>query len=524
MSLWGATVITNLISAVPWIGQDIVESKIITLIINLCFIAILFSIVVVYYYILLLVNFSSNLPTIGVIHQNALKKSNKALRLDKQEYISIPSSFLAFLAGLVDGDGYIQVTKTSKGFIAIKLVISLHLEDLSTLEYIHSVLKIGKINIYKDLRSPTCKLVINKTDLQEILFPLLMYNNIFFLTNTRADQFNLAMYIFKNDIKMYNQIPENTPAVLEIPKNPIDYTLLPFFKNWIVGFTCSSLYPGVIEFAKANPLTYKRVKKDYKKLCSNRESYNTLKGYFLTKQREINVMNKKHYSTSVVKPKNTEIVVWGSNLSSTAGTGRLTNIVKNMIALPPYEKSVVVGILLSDGNLSSAKPHENPHLTFKQGIINSKYVWFVYSILSHYCNVYPCESESIRQGVSHFGVYFRTRGLPCFSELRSEFYIDKNKVVPENIYNLLTPVALAHIIMGDGVAKEYGLILCTDSYKLVDVIRLMNVLMIKFRLECTLRFHRPTHPRIYIRQRSMPIVRELVKPYMAKSMLYKIGL
>ena len=133
MSLWGATVITNLISAIPWIGQDIVESKIITLIINLSFIAILFSIVVVYYYILLHVNFSSNLPTIGVIHQNALKKSNKALRLDKQEYISIPSSFLAFLAGLVDGDGYIQVTKTSKGFIAIKLVISLHLEDLSTL-------------------------------------------------------------------------------------------------------------------------------------------------------------------------------------------------------------------------------------------------------------------------------------------------------------------------------------------------------------------------------------------------------
>ena len=47
----------------------------------------------------------------------------------------------------------------------MKLVISLHLEDLSTLEYIHSVLKLGKINIYKDLRSPACKLVINKTDL-----------------------------------------------------------------------------------------------------------------------------------------------------------------------------------------------------------------------------------------------------------------------------------------------------------------------------------------------------------------------
>ena len=141
---------------------------------------------------------------------------------------------------------YIQVTETSKGFIAIKLVVSLHLEDLSTLEYIHSVLKIGKITIYKDLRSPTCKLVINKTDLQEILFPLLIYYDIFFLTLTRIDQFNLAMYIMKNDIKLYNQIPlrsapsgvvrsatdiDNIPAVFDLPENSFDYTLLHFFRN-----------------------------------------------------------------------------------------------------------------------------------------------------------------------------------------------------------------------------------------------------------------------------------------------------
>lgn len=198
----------------------------------MCFIAILFSVVTIYNNILH-VNLSSNLPTIGVIHKNALKKGNKVLRLDKQEYISIPSSFIAFLVGLVDGDGYIQVTKTTKGFIAMKLVISLHLDDLSTLEYIHSVLKIGKITIYKDLRSPTCKLVINKTDLQEILFPLLIYHNIFFLTITRRDQFNLAMYIMKNDIKLYNQIPDikNIPVVFKLPQNSFDYTLLHFFRN-----------------------------------------------------------------------------------------------------------------------------------------------------------------------------------------------------------------------------------------------------------------------------------------------------
>ena len=224
-----ATVITNLMSAIPWVGQDIVEFISIT-IISLFICVILFSLKKDIY-----------LPTIGIIHKNALKKSNKTIRLNKQEYISIPSSFLAFLSGFIDGDGYIQVTKTSKGFIAIKLVISLHLQDLSTLEYIHSVLKIGKINVYKDLRSPTCKLVINKTDLQEVLFPLLIYNNIFFLTNTRIDQFNLSMYIFENDIKMYNDIPDikNIPTIFEIPKNPLEFILLPFFYNWIIGFTSS---------------------------------------------------------------------------------------------------------------------------------------------------------------------------------------------------------------------------------------------------------------------------------------------
>lgn len=181
------------------------------------------------------------LPTIGNININALNKTKKNLKLDKKEYISIPTSFIAFLVGLIDGDGYIQITKTPKGFITIKLTISLHLNDISTIEYIYSVLKIGKINIYKDLKSPTCRLVINKTDLQEVLFPLLIHNNIFFLTKTRSDQFNLAMYIFEQNIKLYNQIPDinNIPLVFEIPNKPVNYILLHFFKNWIIGFTCA---------------------------------------------------------------------------------------------------------------------------------------------------------------------------------------------------------------------------------------------------------------------------------------------
>ena len=220
MSLWGATVITNLMSAIPWVGQDIVESN--NLADSCRTVYCLFSI----------------LPTIGTVNINALKKGNKNVRLNKEEYLSIPTSFLSFLVGFIDGDGYIQITKTTKGFIAIKLVISIHLKDISTLQYIHSILNIGKITTYKDNRSPICKLIINKTDLQEVLFPLLLHHNIFFLTETRNHQFNTAMVILEQDIKMFDTIPNitNKPKLPGL-ENVLDYTKLSFFKNWIVGFT-----------------------------------------------------------------------------------------------------------------------------------------------------------------------------------------------------------------------------------------------------------------------------------------------
>lgn len=229
MSLWGATVITNLLSAIPIFGQDIVELKIFTenytIISNIL------------------------LPTIGIVSPNALKKGKKEIRLDKKEYLSIPSSFLAFLAGIIDGDGYIQITKTTKGFIAIKLTIQIHLEDISTLEYIKSVLKLGKLTINRDHKSPNCKLIINRTDLQEVIFPLFLHHGISFLTLARSNQFNLAIFIFKENIKFYDVIVpyfskedkenriEKIPSIFNLPITPLDYTKLPFFKNWIVGFT-----------------------------------------------------------------------------------------------------------------------------------------------------------------------------------------------------------------------------------------------------------------------------------------------
>ena len=113
--------------------------------------------------------------------------------------------------------------------------------------------------------------------------------------------------------------------------------------------------------------------------------------------------------------------------------------------------------------------------------------------------------------------------MPCITELYLLFYPENIKVIPQDIYNLLTPIALAHLIMGDGSKQRHGLIICTDSYKLVDVVSLMNVLMIRYRLDCTIRVHNKNQPRIYINQSSMALLVKIVSPYMHYSMLYKLS-
>lgn len=62
--------------------------------------------------------------------------------------------------------------------------------------------------------------------------------------------------------------------------------------------------------------------------------------------------------------------------------------------------------------------------------------------------------------------------------------------MPHNIYELLTPIALAHMIMGDDSVERLGLQICTDSYLIIDIVRLINVLIIKHRLDCSLREHK----------------------------------
>lgn len=66
----------------------------------------------------------------------------------------------------------------------------------------------------------------------------------------------------------------------------------------------------------------------------------------------------------------TDLVIWGTLLGSTVNYGRFTKLVREMIVLPPYLESIVVGLLLSDGWLSLTRSNtvSNARLGFKQSL------------------------------------------------------------------------------------------------------------------------------------------------------------
>lgn len=71
------------------------------------------------------------------------------------------------------------------------------------------------------------------------------------------------------------------------------------------------------------------------------------------------------------------------------------------------------------------------------------------------------------------------------------------KSIPVDIYYYLSPVALAYWIMSDGARYGKGMVLCTDGFTVVEVVRLMNVLIYRYEINCSL-IYSAGLPRIYI--------------------------
>nr|YP_010714066.1 LAGLIDADG homing endonuclease [Fuscoporia gilva]WDD39629.1 LAGLIDADG homing endonuclease [Fuscoporia gilva] len=167
----------------------------------------------------------------------------------------------------------------------------------------------------------------------------------------------------------------------------------------------------------------------------------------------------------------------------------------------------------------------NARFGFTQSILNKDYFLFLLSELSSLCSSKYREYSYLdkRTGKIYKSLNFWTKSLPVLTEFYNKFYFNKIKKVPTDL-SLLTPVALSHWIMQDGSRGSCkGLYICTDSFTHEDIKHLVNFLKFKYKLSCSI--HKVNGRfRIYILVKSLPVIRELLIPYIHSSMLYKLGI
>jgi ubiquinol-cytochrome c reductase cytochrome b subunit len=179
----------------------------------------------------------------------------------------------------------------------------------------------------------------------------------------------------------------------------------------------------------------------------------------------------------------------------------------------------MIGIILGGGRLSFPNSTTSPRLNFWQSIINFPFFWNVYMNLIHYIPSMPGFSIKHFTNKNYYFTYFQTRNYPIFIFLYSLFYTDSIKTISPELIHYFTPVSLAYWIMSNGVSNKCALTLCTDSFTIQEVVLLINILIIKYDLNCSIRKHNNNF-RIDIK--SMAKLHKLVDPYIIPFSAYKL--
>lgn len=203
-----------------------------------------------------------------------------------------------------------------------------------------------------------------------------------------------------------------------------------------------------------------------------------------------------------------------------------------------FEFECIIGLILGDlfvqqnasrstGVHQNSTRTSNSRLQFGQSFKNILFFWHVFIILSQYCSSFPYGHERLNKETGNIdqAFFFNTMTLPCFNIFRELFYLNGKKIIPVNINDLLTPIAIAYWIMCDGYfsTRDGYVGLCTDSYTHADTLLLMNVLINKFDLDCRTE-KKGSGLRIIIKKNSLIKLQTLVGKHIIPSMQYKIGL
>lgn len=193
-------------------------------------------------------------------------------------------------------------------------------------------------------------------------------------------------------------------------------------------------------------------------------------------------------------------------------------------AISSQQRNILVGLMLGDGNLEF-NGYRGTRLQVKQSEERKEYVLWLYSQFAHMTRTPPQQRSDTKQW------YFGTRFFENLEELRNIFYVNRTKVVPENISELFqSPLTLAVWFMDDGhldyrAKSHYAYHISTDSFTELEVRVLQNLLLEKFGIvaKTYLSLCRgKKYPKLYIGKEGRDVFTKTVAPYILSCFRYKL--
>lgn len=218
------------------------------------------------------------------------------------------------------------------------------------------------------------------------------------------------------------------------------------------------------------------------------------------------------------------------------------NKINGLLRIGPHNidiESMIVGSLLGDAhcerrcfNTNEGLAYGNTRIVFKQGSLNIEYLYYLWKFISDrgYSSLKKPKLKKviIKGNKICYYIKFNTWTYSSFNYYNNIFYVKGKKIIPINIYEILTPMALAIWIMDNGSKHITGGInIHTNCFSFEDVSRLVLVLNKKYNLLTKVipkKSEGNKYYIIYISRKSMVLLNKLILPFMCDSMLLKLHL
>lgn len=187
--------------------------------------------------------------------------------------------------------------------------------------------------------------------------------------------------------------------------------------------------------------------------------------------------------------------------------------------LTPTQQSVLVGTLLGDGCLAQHGRFHRLHVKHKAS--QRSLVDLKYSVFREFISMPIHGFDQKLNGKRYPCFQFATRTHPVLTDWYFRFYQSRRKVVPMDVADRLTPLALAVWFMDDGAADFAGVTFQTHNFSSEEVERLEGVLKERFDLVTSIRSNRGRDI-IYIKASSIDRLEEVIRPHLLRGFDYKL--